>query len=210
MTDTRRDELGQRELLIEAILGVRTPDGSGLAGIWGREVCQVCGELGDYVGYWPAVCSHQGGQFHCIGHEHPPKRIPQQPWTTRHCEVCTRAFPLAELRRSGHRWVCRACDSPASSDDELDARLKRLARARFLDARCPDELSLLSWLNRQYSLAGGLNRLSGGDHDEEVTELDEVRRLLGELADGLGDVASSLRARDEAGEAGGAEAPGTG
>lgn len=201
MTDTKQHELSQRELLIEAILGVRTPDGRGLVGIWGREVCQVCGELGDYVGHWPAVASHCGEQFHCIAHAHPAQEIPKQPWATRHCEICTRALPTAALRRSRHCWICRACDTPGASDDELDERLQRLGRARFLDVRCPDELGLLGWLNRQYSLAGGLDPLiQGGAYAEEVSELDEVCRLLAELAESLGDVASGLRAREEAGE----------
>lgn len=197
MTDTKQHGLDQRELLIEAILGVRTPDGKARVGIWGREVCQVCGELGDYVGHWPAVTSHMSGQFNCRAHEHAGEELPPKPWTTRHCEVCRRVRAVEDMRQAAHRWICAGCDLPGSSEEDLSERLQRVVSARFLDARCPDELSLVGWLNRQYAMAEGLKRVfDGGGHVDEVTELDEARRLLGELAESLGDVAESLRARD--------------
>lgn len=198
MTDTKQDGLDQRELLIEAILGVRSPDGKANVGIWGRKVCQVCGELGDYVGHWPAVASHMSRQFNCIAHGHAREEIPDRPWDTRYCEVCRRSLPTEELRQAGSQWICRSCDVAGTTDDERQTRLKRLASRRFLDERCADELSLLGWLNRQYSLAGGLAGVfDGGPHAGEIAELEDVRRLLGELAADVSDVADALRARSQ-------------
>ncbi len=47
-----------RERIIEAILD--TP-----AGIYGAEVCQHCGEVATFRGYWVAVFFHFGPEFIC-------------------------------------------------------------------------------------------------------------------------------------------------
>lgn len=98
--ELRRDGLAYL-LSILAVTGPRV-------GILGFKVCQVCGEIDYYQGFWGAWAMHRirkdrdgndvrgEGSFQSHGHAENPEDD-----DVRYCEVCREAVPLGEVE-----WFC--------------------------------------------------------------------------------------------------------
>src|ERR1700674_4398942 len=61
----------ERERLIQLILDQRDKDGVAW-GIYGVEVCQLCGAIGTFTGWAAAVGNHFAGEFVPFSHGHVP------------------------------------------------------------------------------------------------------------------------------------------
>jgi hypothetical protein len=107
-------------------------------GIYGAEVCQVCGEIGVYEGFYGALGSHWGGQFVCLRHHHSDEeRAILKGRGERFCEQCLIRVSRTGALRLGHSWwLCRACaNDPAWRDDGAADPLRELSKRRYLDRR---------------------------------------------------------------------------
>jgi hypothetical protein len=123
----------ERARLIQAVLDYRDEDGFA-SGIYGVEVCQLCGEIGTFQGWATAVGSHLAGEFVGPGHRHPPAtdsglRELLADRDARFCEVCRKAVRRQEARRVGRYWLCANCDPARISP-----------RRRYLELRSDAEL----------------------------------------------------------------------
>ena len=141
----------ERERLIEAILDHRDEDSFG-SGIYGVEVCQLCGKTGTFSGWAAAMGSHFAGEFVPFSHRHDrPDTGPQggdesagldaisrvrellAERDERYCEVCGQPVRKQEGKRDGH-WLCATCEP---------GMLIRGARRRNLERKTDEEL--LAW-----------------------------------------------------------------
>ena len=116
--------------LIDEILEVT---GRAQRGIWGVEVCQLCGRPGEFSGWAGAVASHRAGQFVALAHRHgslDDVAARLAAGDVRWCEWCAR--PIAHQRE---RRLCSDCEGHGGAG-ELD----REVRARWLRARDTAEL----------------------------------------------------------------------
>jgi hypothetical protein len=81
---TPADQRPARDEMIDRIL-------AGTGGIFGTEVCQICGKLGTYRGLCGAMASHGGTalaeEFIPPWHGHRRGHVPKKQ-TLRYCEVC--------------------------------------------------------------------------------------------------------------------------
>ena len=106
-------------------------------GIYGADVCQACGKIGVYEGFYGAVGSHRGGEFVCLRHHHSDEeREMLKGRDERFCEQCLISVSRAKALRVGHHWLCLACATgPAKRDDEASYPLRELSKRRYLDRR---------------------------------------------------------------------------
>ena len=119
----------ERERLTQAIVADRR------GGIYGAEVCQVCGEIGVYEGFFGALGSHREGEFVCFHHSD-EERAMLKGRDARFCEQCLMRVSRAEALRVGQHWLCRVCaNDPAKRDDGASHPLSGLSRRRYLDGR---------------------------------------------------------------------------
>ena len=132
----------RRERVVRRVLSLRTPDGAGV-GIWGAEVCQVCGELGTYHGWAGATASHRGGVFVAPRHAHglissaERRVLIDRGW--RFCGICATRVTRVHALRSP---VCAAC---AETAELPQAPLRELERRRYLDLVHPTLDGLLKF-----------------------------------------------------------------
>ena len=129
----------ERARLIQAALDRRDEHGFG-SGIYGTEVCQVCGEFGTFTGWATAMGSHFSAEFVGPGHGHGPLadsglRELLAARDERFCEVCRQPVRRQDARRVGRYWLCATCDpariSPRRGYVELrnDAELQAIAES---------------------------------------------------------------------------------
>jgi hypothetical protein len=130
-----------RERIVKHILSAH-------AGIFGAEVCQVCGELGTYRSLAGAYATHHWSHrsFICpLGHKAPHIKAALKR-RERFCEVCE-----AEFRTKGHNQVCFyhcVCDGcideikKTQPDREVCKVVIELTRRRYLDLECPTDEKL--------------------------------------------------------------------
>ena len=157
-----RDRDEYRERIISNILSRRTRDGGGV-GIYGAEVCQLCGEIDTFSGWAAAMGVHfpfNRGPSEFVCGECRRKLIPVGVYAVgrrsdavvrslearahRYCESCATAVPRAPRFRAGRsRWVCDVCRErlTAGGADAAD-QLGELVRRRYLERtlRTDDEL----------------------------------------------------------------------
>ncbi len=83
----------------------------GSVGIFGAEICQVCGALDTYSGWAGAMAAHRHGIFVGPHHEHPPEAVEQaRREPCRFCEICAHRDDVTELEKLGRAtFVHRRC-----------------------------------------------------------------------------------------------------
>lgn len=122
----------ERDEIIEGILASHS-------GIFGTEVCQLCGRLGNFAGYNTALISHfAASEFTALDHGHPhdlerrAELLRRQ--AHRYCEVCQTKVPRSSAPRAGSHWLCDACaGDPAHRDEDASYPLRDLVRRRYLE-----------------------------------------------------------------------------
>ena len=134
----------ERERIIEAILAHPW-------GIYGCEVCQLCGQLGTFSGYASAVGGHHGGEFVSLSHGHVVPaakgvygsaefarlRSLLSEGERRFCEICRRALLRSDACAArGGKWLCATCAAVPDRDEDLS----RLSRRRYMAAMSDAEL----------------------------------------------------------------------
>jgi hypothetical protein len=150
-----------RERLIEAIR--ETP-----AGIYGAEVCQHCGEVDTFRGYWSAMFQHFGSEYLCTKCLRSYKRDPKEPGVSsreidladreikkrgyRFCEVCQARVEASSENQHpaewGPEWICPGCVSrierihPSERPGDV---VHEMTRRRYLDIECPRDEKLRSF-----------------------------------------------------------------
>lgn len=169
-----------RERLIGKLLKRRV-------GIFGTEICQLCGDLGSFSGWISAWASHHGPtrDFVDSAHGHGPHgehAVALARQAHRFCGRCARRTSRGDLLRSGRR-LCENCRSEleqAHPAADLDQLLAPLARRRHLERKTTVELRELdaslasAELDHKLDEATGLERL--------VLEASRGRRAREELA----------------------------
>jgi ribosomal protein L37AE/L43A len=140
----------ERERIIQAIV----ESGSG---IFGTEVCQICGQLGSYRGWADATGNHMSGEFVPFAHGHvPPDDTLPSGWAAygeaayahvrelldarreRFCELCRRSLRRREDRRAGRYWLCDACRAAGGE-------VKISPRRRYLEHEVQEDEALRRW-----------------------------------------------------------------
>ena len=136
----RRGTKAYRERIIRHILDVH-------AGIYGAEVCQVCGEIGTYRSLAGAYKRHYKFRAEFIGrHGHSAAEV-EKAMRGRHrfCEVCRTRFVPKTDNRVGYHRVRDTCLHEIGARDPnrpvLDA-IRRLTRRRYIDLECPTDEKL--------------------------------------------------------------------
>ena len=131
----------ERARLTTAILAPST-------GIFGAEICQVCGKVGTFSGWAGAMGSRHyvGSAFVANGHGHDRQSseavLRGRP--ERFCSLCGTSTEPENARLVEHSWLCRTCAGELPEDAAADL-LGQLARRRYLDL-CDDE-TLRRWGN---------------------------------------------------------------
>jgi len=105
-------------------------------GIYGGEVCQVCGEFGTFMGLWGAVASHRHGPFTGgVRHRHDDQEVAEvKRHCSRLCEVCRARVRRGPESRCARWWLCPTCretvarEAPERKASDL---LHRLSRWRY-------------------------------------------------------------------------------
>ena len=111
------DRQERRELL--AYLLANSPREPRRFGIHGFEVCQQCGEIGSYNGFWSAIGSHGGSGIRDKDHPippgafiggrcHDPSDTPPHP-RRRFCELCRDPVLLENADRVSYMFLCADC-----------------------------------------------------------------------------------------------------
>jgi hypothetical protein len=173
-------------------------------GIFGTEVCQLCGELGTFSGWVTAWASHhrsepRSREFADPRHGHGPHAereaaLARQPH--RFCEVCGRQVTREERLPTGKR-LCAGCRSEledAHRGADLTEVLAALARRRYLEQKTTEELRSLDLnlaaaaFDEELNRTSGLERLAleasrGQRAREELRRLSELHGI-DYLADG--------------------------
>jgi hypothetical protein len=131
-------DAAELERLIDAL--AKDKRATSRCGIYGVEVCQLCGELATFRGWASAMGWHWCGEFVALQHGHVE---PDKPYTysdrefahlrkllekapDRFCELCLRRVPREQARRAGHYWLCPDCPDPPFA-------LWALAKLRYLE-----------------------------------------------------------------------------
>ena len=151
-----------RERVIRHILGTN-------AGIYGAEVCQMCGEIRTFRHLWIAQFTHSGPDFLCTGCIRTFKPDPNEIGTSftvardafkelrkrrsRMCELCRSTIEDADRDRHAYgpsvpKWVCPPCSERVLSEHGSEwphDLLRDLSRRRFLEIRCPTDDELRGW-----------------------------------------------------------------
>jgi hypothetical protein len=140
-----------RERVIANILAKRTAGGL-KPGVYGAEVCQLCGRIRTFAGFITAMALHCGGDFVCwpcrraitgqsginsettaLVHERLERHL------HRVCWVCCRHVLSGERRRTRHGWACTSCAAKVEADAP---ELRDLGRRRYLELTYPTDESL--------------------------------------------------------------------
>jgi hypothetical protein len=170
-----------RGRLIAAILAVRDAGTGQRPGIYGAEVCQICGGIGTFSGLVGAMSCHASGtrDFFC-------RRCPTQPSApdgTRLDLNASRAWAVAELERQPHRfcavcttrierrpenlqddaWLCAACRT-ALGDDRRQA-LRDLVRRRYIDLVCRTDDELRAFAVQVRTIGLNLEEIVGPEEE---------------------------------------------
>lgn len=189
--DVARD--AYRERLIDRI--VSKGHGEPAVGIFGAQICQLCGRLDTYSGLYGAMGSHCGPdrEFVCYGcrvaHPQPTglavldqeatraKFVGQD---SRHCEICRaqiageprNRYRHAEQERGGV-WLCPGCVAAVRATDptaQLPAVVADLTRRRYVEMTCKTDDDL-----RKLDLRLELERLR---FEEDWAEGAEKARMV--------------------------------
>jgi len=137
----------ERERIIKGIATHRGSDGRLRTGIYGAEVCQLCGEIGAFSGFASAVGSHFSmREFVAASHRHPGDFHTYSELLDgrdhRFCELCRESVRRDVAQKFGHYWLCAGCAADwldKHGDDPADA-LNVLARCRYVALRSDDEV----------------------------------------------------------------------
>lgn len=112
-------------------------------GIYGFEVCQRCGEIGSYSGFWGAIGSHGGngirdrnhliapGAFISGRHDHSESSTRRG---DRFCEVCRDSVRIDQAEQVSHFVLCRGCSRALrvyAGDPTLQEMLRCFTRLRW-------------------------------------------------------------------------------
>ena len=124
-----RERKRRRDTVVYALAQLY-PYGSRM-GIFGYEVCQVCGEIGKFSGLAGAQASHgwfakentavkavKGRRFVAAGHHH---EYPPDDLDLGFCEVCRAPGSLEKMTPNGHHLLCEECRRAFSrhADEEV-------------------------------------------------------------------------------------------
>ena len=115
-------------------------------GIYGAEVCQVCGQIGTFSGWASAVGSHFGKdhQFIASGHRHPKHTRRQlDDRSRRHCEVCCTPVTRELAQAVSYHWLCDACSRTLTPSPErgLAGAVTGLVMRRYIDMQSDEHLA---------------------------------------------------------------------
>jgi hypothetical protein len=140
-----------RERVIANILAKRTAGGL-KPGVYGAEVCQLCGRIRTFAGFITAMALHCGGDFVCwpcrraitgqsginsettaLVHERLERQL------HRVCWVCCRHVLSGERRRTRHGWACPPCGAKVEADVP---EVRDLGRRRYLELTYTTDESL--------------------------------------------------------------------
>jgi len=129
----------ERDLLIDRVLAKSR-------GIYGCEVCQLCGRLGGYSSYFGAFTSHFAGcEFVASGHRHPKdfgrrgELLAKR--DSRYCEVCQTKVSRSSAHPVGNHWLCDTCVAdPTRWDPDATYPFVRLFGRRYVEGLSDDEL----------------------------------------------------------------------
>jgi hypothetical protein len=127
----------ERERLILALIDSDS-------GIFGCEVCQLCGRLGMFSGYAGAMGTHLWGEFVPFGHgshDREEARKKLEASDRRFCEVCRTRVSRSNAYRAGSYWLCALCVSdPKNRDENADFPLKYLSKRRYIERKSDEEI----------------------------------------------------------------------
>lgn len=131
--------LGERERIVQGIL-------ASTWGIYGMEVCQLCGKLSTYSGWASAIGSHRHREFLCSRHRKSPGAQRTLAATaTRWCELCQARVTRSSAERVRSYWLCAECAPDVDAVDDRSRLLHDVGRRRYLEARCVSDRKLLEW-----------------------------------------------------------------
>ncbi len=138
--DPRRGTPTCRERIIRHILGTH-------GGIYGAEVCQVCGEVGTYFSLAGARIRHLGYPYEFVGeHGHSAAEVKSALGSRhRYCEVCGTRFNLGDESRLGYNPVCDACRHEIGERERgrpAHEVVTELTRRRYIDLKHPTDEKL--------------------------------------------------------------------
>ncbi len=128
----------RRELLMRELTDGRLTS----IGIFGADVCQICGKIDTFWGLMGAMSSHHRGVFVGSSHRHDEEDVTAALAAhVRYCEVCLELVPTAELSPVRQRFVFLH-EQCAPRHDRV------LSRRRYCDIKFPAAGDLALFLDR--------------------------------------------------------------
>jgi hypothetical protein len=164
--------IGDRARLIDSILGTRTSwGGGGGVGVYGADVCALCGRIGTFRGWIMAAYGCHFGphnEFVCgrcrkrlipkgesaLSEQHRLVEAALTESNIRFCRLCQRQIerhPRRGSRRGRLPRICAGCrdelrDRGITGDEEIVAALRLGVRRRFLELLDDSQLEAMSGL----------------------------------------------------------------